>query len=414
MFRLLVVDDEYYMRLGIKTAIDWSDIDVEIVGEARDGEEALEMALLHRPELILTDIRMPSMDGLELMGQVRSQMPECGFIILSGYSEFEYARQAIQQGALAYLLKPIDRGQLKDTVRLAIERLQADKKAKEYYRILSSEYSEMQQRFLQDLLHGNLPFPQDLPSSLSDRELPVVTAPYTVTVVSRNIGASPMAEQQECGREWENLQKNLSSFAPTHLLVRISSFKWCAVTSLDENGAGGIQRLVNWWRDIAEILQGETGDSYAVGISSVYGDLDQIPLAYQEAQHAADVKGLTVLNSVTLYQSVFMGCESKEVRDAMKYIKNNFYKEITVESAAGSLGISASRLMHVFKENLGLTFNTCVMESRISAVIRLMETKKYRVYEIAQMVGYSDVKYFSKVFKEATGKTPGLYMKDMK
>lgn len=72
---------------------------MEVVGEAADGEEALEMALSSRPDIILTDVRMPFMDGLTLMERLRSKMPECGFIVLSGHNEFEYARQAIRQGA---------------------------------------------------------------------------------------------------------------------------------------------------------------------------------------------------------------------------------------------------------------------------------------------------------------------------
>ena len=146
MFRLLIVDDEYYVRVGIKSAIDWSEIGVEVVGEAADGEEALEMALSSRPDIILTDVRMPFMDGLT------SKMPECGFIVLSGHNEFEYARQAIRQGAFAYLLKPIDRQELKDTVFAAMKKMQDNRSAREYYEVLSGEYFELQQRFLQSLL----------------------------------------------------------------------------------------------------------------------------------------------------------------------------------------------------------------------------------------------------------------------
>lgn len=152
MFRLLIVDDEYYVRVGIKSAIDWSEIGVEVVGEAADGEEALEMALSSRPDIILTDVRMPFMDGLTLMERLRSKMPKCGFIVLSGHNEFEYARQAIRQGAFAYLLKPIDRQELKDTVFAAMKKMQDNRSAREYYEVLSGEYFELQQRFLQSLL----------------------------------------------------------------------------------------------------------------------------------------------------------------------------------------------------------------------------------------------------------------------
>ncbi len=105
-----------------------------------------------QPDIILTDVRMPFMDGLTLMERLRSKMPECGFIVLSGHNEFEYARQAIRQGAFAYLLKPIDRQELKDTVFAAMKKMQDNRSAREYYEVLSGEYFELQQRFLQSLL----------------------------------------------------------------------------------------------------------------------------------------------------------------------------------------------------------------------------------------------------------------------
>ena len=86
------------------------------------------------------------------MERLRSKMPECGFIVLSGHNEFEYARQAIRQGAFAYLLKPIDRQELKDTVFAAMKKMQDNRSAREYYEVLSGEYFELQQRFLQSLL----------------------------------------------------------------------------------------------------------------------------------------------------------------------------------------------------------------------------------------------------------------------
>ena len=88
MIRLLIVDDEYYIRLGIKNAIDWKSIGIEIVGEAEDGEQGLAMALELEPDLLLIDIRMPFLDGLELLEEIAARHLDCGVIVLSGYDTF--------------------------------------------------------------------------------------------------------------------------------------------------------------------------------------------------------------------------------------------------------------------------------------------------------------------------------------
>lgn len=407
MFRLLIVDDEYYVRLGIKTAIDWSDIDVEVVGEATDGEEAVEMALLYRPDIILTDIRMPFMDGLILMERLRREMPECVFIVLSGYSEFEYVRQAIRQGALAYLLKPIDQRELKDTVLGVTKKLQAKKDTGEYYKALSDEYFELQQQFLQYLLQGGKLSADMIKARLDELHLPVITAPYMVTMLCRNSNEASGGGQERQVREI--LQKRLRDIPQKKRMVVLLPYQWCVVAEIDESAK--LRKCMRWWEETALILQRETGDTYVVGISSVWRDFREVSQAYQEARHAADIKGFPGLNSVVSYQDAFSACSRREVRDAVKYIKNHFYEDITVESAAQALGISASRLMHIFKEDLGVTFNARVMESRIDMAVRLIGTKRYRIYEIAEMVGYKDIRHFSRVFKRVTGMMPGAYGK---
>ena len=151
-YKVLAADDEYWSRENLRSLISWEDYSIEFLDPACDGEEVLERIEEEKPDIILTDVRMPFMDGLTLMERLRSKMPECGFIVLSGHNEFEYARQAIRQGAFAYLLKPIDRQELKDTVFAAMKKMQDNRSAREYYEVLSGEYFELQQRSLQSLL----------------------------------------------------------------------------------------------------------------------------------------------------------------------------------------------------------------------------------------------------------------------
>lgn len=104
--RVLIVEDEIRIRKGMAKLIE-NHTEHTVIGEAQNGKEGMEMALLYEPDLIITDIRMPVMDGLEMMRQLQETEEKWHFVILSGYSEFEYAKKAIRYGADDYLIKPL-------------------------------------------------------------------------------------------------------------------------------------------------------------------------------------------------------------------------------------------------------------------------------------------------------------------
>ncbi|MFD0693351.1 response regulator [Paenibacillus sp. GCM10027628] len=116
MIHLMIVDDEERARTGIRTLIDWPDHDITIAAEARDGAEAIELLKQHPVDILLTDIRMPVMDGLTLIEHVAADYPHIKCVIMSGYDEFEYAKKALAIGASDYLLKPSRRQEILDTV----------------------------------------------------------------------------------------------------------------------------------------------------------------------------------------------------------------------------------------------------------------------------------------------------------
>lgn len=117
MTRVMVVDDEKYVRRGIVEHTDWQLIGCEVVAEAPNGEEALRMAEESRPELVISDIRMPKMDGLAMAEELMKRYPGIKVIFLTAYDEFTYARQAVRIGASDYLLKPFDDGELEASVQ---------------------------------------------------------------------------------------------------------------------------------------------------------------------------------------------------------------------------------------------------------------------------------------------------------
>lgn len=106
MLKVLIVDDETVVRRGIMLGTDWAAMDCVVVGEASNGEEGLAAAARYNPNLIITDVRMPRMDGIEMMRRLREQDCTAHFIVLTAYDEFDYARSALRYGAADYLLKP--------------------------------------------------------------------------------------------------------------------------------------------------------------------------------------------------------------------------------------------------------------------------------------------------------------------
>ncbi|ACI18257.1 response regulator transcription factor [Dictyoglomus thermophilum] len=126
-YKVLIADDEPVIRQGLKKIVNWNALGFKIVGEAEDGVEALDKVRKLDPDLCVIDIRMPGMDGLELISEIRKSKSEIKIIILTGYPEFEYAQKAISLGVQSYMLKPVDPQILKDELTKIYEDLERKK-----------------------------------------------------------------------------------------------------------------------------------------------------------------------------------------------------------------------------------------------------------------------------------------------
>lgn len=126
MYKVMIVDDEASIRSGLKSVISWEDLGMEIVCEAENGKDALNKIEAFQPTVVLTDIRMPEMDGIELLKRISQQYPNIKVAVLSGYDDFDYVRTAMRLGAANYLLKPIDTEELIAAMREILENIGAD------------------------------------------------------------------------------------------------------------------------------------------------------------------------------------------------------------------------------------------------------------------------------------------------
>ena len=123
MYRVVLVDDEQLILRGLSTVIPWQEMGCEVAGTATNGRDGLELIRRLKPDILFTDIRMPNMDGLNMLAALGSEFPEMQTAVLTAYRDFDYARQAITLGVFRYLLKPSDLEELKETVRLMVRRL---------------------------------------------------------------------------------------------------------------------------------------------------------------------------------------------------------------------------------------------------------------------------------------------------
>lgn len=159
LLKVLIADDEINIILLIKSLIDRKKTAVEIIGEAGDGITALEMVRRLKPDVVITDIRMPGMSGMDLIRHVREEQIPVEFVIISGYSEFEYARSAIQYGVSDYLLKPIKKDELNDVLaKLESQRASRREQQMQFNLMedrLASNNGILRKNLLQNLLTGD-------------------------------------------------------------------------------------------------------------------------------------------------------------------------------------------------------------------------------------------------------------------
>lgn len=148
MYKILIADDEFWVTALVRNSIDWTGMNLELAGEAEDGGEAYEKILRLRPDIVITDIRMPGLSGIELMEKVRLTDLKVEFIILSGYDSFAYAQAAMKYNAVSFVLKPLEEEELRQALQSAVERISSQQIIRQTASQAQSRQEEMRMEFL--------------------------------------------------------------------------------------------------------------------------------------------------------------------------------------------------------------------------------------------------------------------------
>jgi YesN/AraC family two-component response regulator len=290
MIKVVIIDDEEIIREGLRKIIDWNSMNCEIVGEAEDGEDGLELINSLQPDIIFTDIRMSSKNGLEMISEIKCLKEDIRIIILTGFRDFEYAQEAIKLGAFRYLLKPSKVDEITLAVKSAIKEIKKVKEKKEHYKLLVKKANEIQgskKYYLQDFSDPN-----------------------------------------------------------------------------DNNDAQTNLEIINSKSNGSEISESSKNSKYLVN-------------------------------------------------RALIYLRENYSKNINLKTLSEELYISTWYLSKLLKKETGNNFIDILNNIRVEEAKKLLGDPKYKIYEIAEVVGFSDVTYFYRLFKKLTGMTPMEYKNSM-
>ena len=286
MVSLFLVEDEIAMREGIRKRIDWEKEDINFVGEASDGELAYPMILDTKPDILLTDIKMPFVDGLELSEMVRRELPETRIMILSGYDEFEYARKAIGIGVTDYLLKPIAPNALLEKIKHVQNKIEEDRKHQALYsKEEKAETMEQDRMKLFSSLVMNTMSMSEILSQGKELYINLSARYFCVVLLALNVEGESGSEYSETRNAFRSsLDEAIGLYENWFIFDREEEgFAFLAVGNDMEALADEIPDVL---LDITSLIDDIPNASYFIGVGSVVDRLSRVKETYFQANKA--------------------------------------------------------------------------------------------------------------------------------
>lgn len=305
--KVFLVEDEMVIRRGIKNSIDWEKEGYIFCGEASDGELAYPMIIKEKPDILITDIRMPFMDGLELCKLVKKELPNIKILILSGYDEFDYAKEAIRLGVTEYLLKPISSGKLLEALNGVSESIRREKEDKDLVRKYMEEMRENteheKQKFFEQMIAGNLSMADALETG-KKYEMNLSAGMYNLLLFRFTLGEENRKSGELLG-EAEYAIKKL-----TERLEYVFEFQrdvegWAFLLMAD-NEEQMSERVKELSKDLEEIMKNYSTIAYFGGIGQPVARLRELEESFREAERALAARFTMELNRIISVDDIRM------------------------------------------------------------------------------------------------------------
>lgn len=395
MIKVLIADDEPRIRRGIKSIIGFEEDGFELVGEAEDGEEALCLAKEKKPDILLLDICMPFLNGIQLIEELNKVLYNPVVIIISGHDEFNYAQAALRLKVFDYVLKPIDRENFKSLLSKAkkevILRRKLDERENFKNMVLENNISYLKDNFFKAWLNGKL----------EADELKIRMENFGINY-SNNMGIAliKILEKNFVGIVNKNERELISYGIINFSKEFMSSFNNLYVFQYSSSRVVilcDVESIVPWKKGLLE-LEEKISSLFRIDIIIENSLLTKNPMEIKNT--------FNKLKSNVLEKSK----KTPIVLEVEKYIKKNYGDEnLSIEKLSNKLGISQTYLTRLLKKELGMSFIDYLTYIRIQNSIELMKEPSIKIYEISSLVGYSTQHYFSNVFKKHMGMSPNDY-----
>lgn len=383
---ILIVDDETVIREGIQRTLHnrFPEYRVHL---AANAEQAIALLRSHRIHIVLTDILMPGMTGLELMNMSRSKHPHVKWVVISAYSEFSYAQEAVRLGAKDYLLKPIGKEVLSDMIRKLSTEIAHETELIEEAELLKTNRKYLQeavfQRFVQGLDTGRIdmgPFIEQYPYfHLIMVKMESDKAVFLENFIIENVLL-------------ELIERYGKGFVTVH-----DSKSLLGLVTLPEPGL--LTALVDELRShLVKYLK----VPFQIMSTGLIDRLETVP---------AEVQRMRQASTTQVYEHHASGSD-RSVDVALQYIRAHYHEELSLEKVAAIVYLNPVYFSQLFKQKTGQGFKEYVIHLRLEQAKQLLMNPKLKLADVAERIGYQDMRHFSTVFRKKYGVTPSEYRQE--
>lgn len=383
MHNVMIVDDEPVIRFGLKASIDWKKEGLLVVGDYPNGEQAWK-ALQEQPvDILITDIKMPLMDGLELTKRALSQSPSTKVILVSSYADFEFVREGLHLGAVDYVLKPtLEPEEFVLLLRKCCCLLEEERTIQEKLQFWDETEQKTKRDHLEKAIKEVLYEQQD-PFSLKEQaewlQQPLVLASIRLTYMKQPNEPYEFLQKM---RLLEEAQVFLYEQEKTILCFPVSDMGLFACVPAHST----LDRTI---KQLNEKLEEKNAGSFTA--------------EYTEVDH------IGFLQNSRIAKQASAGKENDLIAKAVHYIHMHYTEELTLQKLADHVHLSRNYFSLLFKRFTGQNFIDYVIDLRVRKSKELLSHSSLKVYEVAERSGFKDVKYFSKLFKKVTDLSPVEY-----
>lgn len=392
-YKVLVADDEYIIRSGIISFLKRYD-DFEVAAEAEDGEMALEEAEKQDIDVYFVDINMPFLNGLQFIEKLKGVHPDALVVVITGYDRFEYARKALQLGTFEYLLKPIMEKPFDEMIQRVRKQLAEQSRKDKYLDWARRELEKNRKRLISDFLQRTLEghYSGEEVEERSKYLALRIPQDFVITVIWLEY-----KKEQDLAGEWDDdLIYFVAENVANEIFNDLENMDSCQdaygnlVVISPKIAEEEFERKLKAYREMLEshvpvscLIVWKCGSGYAA-ISS----------AYLEA--AEEMEGLKGGSSIVKEVKAFVELHYQDT-------------EFSLQDAAEHVNLSVQYLSKMFRKEMGVTFVDYLTSVRIRKSIELLHSDEWKIYEIAEKVGYTTQHYFSNVFKKSLGLSPAEY-----